>query len=191
MPLPAAAPRRHLHDRRISLQGYLRDDGLWDIEGHLTDTKAMPHRDHHGRELVPGEFIHDMWLRVTVDDERVIRAIAVAMDSTPFPTCLDVQASLDGLVGAKIGNGWRNVIRTKVARLSTCTHIAELLVPLASAVFQTLSLGKGRASYAEARARVAPDAKPFFIDGCHSWRSDGPNVAALYPQFALHRADPG
>jgi hypothetical protein len=26
--------------------------------------------------------------------------------------------------------------------------------------------------------------RPFFIGGCHSWRTDGPVVAAMFPQFA-------
>ena len=26
--------------------------------------------------------------------------------------------------------------------------------------------------------------RPFFIGGCHSWRTDGPIVAAMFPQFA-------
>ena len=25
---------------------------------------------------------------------------------------------------------------------------------------------------------------PFFINGCHSWRTDGPIVAKIFPQFS-------
>jgi hypothetical protein len=32
MSLPAPAPRRHLHTRVISCEGYEREDGLFDIE---------------------------------------------------------------------------------------------------------------------------------------------------------------
>jgi hypothetical protein len=32
--------RTPLHTREISFNGYARDDGLWDIEGHLKDTKS-------------------------------------------------------------------------------------------------------------------------------------------------------
>jgi hypothetical protein len=35
---PAARKLEHLRD--ISLRGYLREDGLVDIEAHLTDTKT-------------------------------------------------------------------------------------------------------------------------------------------------------
>jgi hypothetical protein len=30
--------------------------------------------------------------------------------------------------------------------------------------------------------------RPFFIGGCHSWRTDGPVVAAMFPQFATKPA---
>ena len=40
MPLPEASKREHLHTRAITYQGFERDDGLWDIEAHMTDTKT-------------------------------------------------------------------------------------------------------------------------------------------------------
>ena len=40
MPLTEPAARELLHTRVIDMRGYIRDDGLWDIEGHLTDNKS-------------------------------------------------------------------------------------------------------------------------------------------------------
>ena len=40
MPLSPPAPREPIHTRAIDLRGYRREDGLWDIEGHLTDVKC-------------------------------------------------------------------------------------------------------------------------------------------------------
>ena len=40
MPLPIQDVERELtHTRRVRFEGYRRADGLWDIEGHLTDVK--------------------------------------------------------------------------------------------------------------------------------------------------------
>ena len=36
MPLSPPVGRQHLHTRRITCQGFYRDDGLWDIEGRIT-----------------------------------------------------------------------------------------------------------------------------------------------------------
>lgn len=35
----ATAPRRLAHTRQIVCSGYVRDDGLYDIEARMTDTK--------------------------------------------------------------------------------------------------------------------------------------------------------
>ena len=40
MPLPAPAPRKHLHTRTIKCEGYEREDGLYDIEAQIVDQKA-------------------------------------------------------------------------------------------------------------------------------------------------------
>ena len=39
-PLSGPVERKHLHTRRYEFQGFQRADGLWDIEGHMTDTKT-------------------------------------------------------------------------------------------------------------------------------------------------------
>ena len=33
-------PREHWHTRRVECFGYRRGDGMWDIEGHIVDTKT-------------------------------------------------------------------------------------------------------------------------------------------------------
>ena len=41
MPLPITEVERELrHTRRVRFEGYKRADGLWDIEGHLSDVKS-------------------------------------------------------------------------------------------------------------------------------------------------------
>src|SRR5919109_5191059 len=68
MPLSNAVPRKLIHTRAIECKGYEREDGLWDIEAHLTDVKSVVHsRREGGRARQPGEPVHDMWLRVTID----------------------------------------------------------------------------------------------------------------------------
>ena len=41
MPLPAAAPRSDIHHRVIDMRAYRREDGLYDVEAHLVDTKPF------------------------------------------------------------------------------------------------------------------------------------------------------
>ena len=84
MPLSNPVPRKHVHTRRIECNGYEREDGLWDIEAHLVDTKSQTHaRRAGGRERQPGEPVHDMWLRVTIDLDMKIHDVEARTDEGP------------------------------------------------------------------------------------------------------------
>ncbi|MFQ5955759.1 MAG: DUF2889 domain-containing protein, partial [Kiloniellales bacterium] len=72
MPLSPAAAREPMHTRQIECRGYRRQDGLWDIEGHLTDEKSYAFHNQWRGEIASGEPVHDMWLRLTVDDDLLI-----------------------------------------------------------------------------------------------------------------------
>ena len=58
MPLEKPQPRKHIHTRDIQCRGYHRDDGLWDIEGTIMDTKTYSF-DNIDRDGIPaGEPLH-------------------------------------------------------------------------------------------------------------------------------------
>jgi Protein of unknown function (DUF2889) len=176
--------RRLMHRRSIECTGYLRNDGLWEVEARLVDTKPFAQRDHFRGKLQPGDPVHDIGVRLAVDDALTIREAETTMRATPFPTCVDVEPILQRLVGERIGPGWRDLVRRKIGRLETCTHLSELLGPAVTTLYQTMSYGKtpdGRSSLEDQRGAREP---PFFLGGCHSWRTDGPVVAELFPQFA-------
>ena len=69
MPLSPNVDRDPIHTRAIECKSYRRSDGLWDIEGHLTDVKAYPFLNDFRGEVKAGEPLHDMWIRLTVDRE--------------------------------------------------------------------------------------------------------------------------
>ena len=177
--------RRRMHKRTIECDGYLRDDGLWEVEARLIDTKPFAQSDRYRGEMKPGEPVHDIALRLAVDNRMTIVEAATIMRSTPFPTCVEVESILQRLIGERVGKGWRELVRRKIGRLKTCTHLSELLGPAVTTLFQTMSYGRrpdGRASLDHQRSTASEP--PFFIGGCHSWRTDGPVVAEMFPQFA-------
>lgn len=195
MPTPAKTSqenaRRLVHRRAVECDGYLREDGLWEVEARLVDTKPFAQRDRFRGELPSGTPVHDIRLRLAVDDGLVVREADTNMVATPYPTCIEVNGILQRLVGERIGKGWREAVRRKIGRLETCTHLAELLGPAVTTLFQAMSYGKrpeGADSLDSHRATTEP---PFFVNGCHSWRTDGPIVAMLFPQFAAKPRDTG
>ena len=79
--LAAPVPRTHVHTRDVQYRGYRREDGLWDIEAELTDTKTYE-QEKPGRGVMPaGEAVHGMVIRLTVDDAMKITDVAVAASS--------------------------------------------------------------------------------------------------------------
>lgn len=176
--------RRPMHRRAIDCDGYLRDDGLWEVEARLVDTKPFLQRDQFRGDLPPGTPVHDIRLRLAVDDSLTIREAESDMAATPFPTCIEVNGILQRLVGEQIGRGWRETVRRKIGKLETCTHLAELLGPAVTTLFQTMSYGKRPDGADSMDGHLDSAEPPFFINGCHSWRTDGPIVAKVFPQFA-------
>ena len=73
MSLSRSVARRHIHTRSIECHGYLRDDGLWDIEGSLIDRKSYSFDNIDRGGVAAGEPIHSMVVRLTVDEDLVVR----------------------------------------------------------------------------------------------------------------------
>lgn len=179
MSLPPPAPRRHLHTRTIECRGYQREDALFDIEARIVDTKTYAVEEAYRGLREAGAHVHDMEVRVTVDHDMTVRAIDVATSHAPYPPCAEVAPNYKRLVGAKIGAGWRRAIAEAVGGTRGCTHITELLAPVATVAFQTIG------SWPKPGENPVADtaSKPYFIDGCHSWAADGEVVRRLFPVF--------
>ena len=114
MPFPEASPRKHVHTRAIDYRGYEREDGLWDIEAHMTDTKTYEFSNKWRGTVPVGEPMHEMLLRVTIDDSFVIQDIFAATEHSPFQMCPAIAPNYKKLIGIKMGPGWRKAIRMKV-----------------------------------------------------------------------------
>ena len=80
------------------------------------------------------------------------------------------------------------MVRRKIGRLEGCTHLSELLGPAVTTLFQTMSHGNAPEGRSSLETQQSSGKRPFFIGGCHSWRTDGPIVADKFPQFATKPA---
>ncbi len=178
MPLSAPTARKKIHRRLIQCHGYQRDDGLWDIEGHLTDTKTYQFQNRDRGEIAPGEPIHEMWLRLTVDDELLIHEAEAATDWGPFTICPAITEQFKSLEGLRIGRGWRRQVRERVGGVNGCTHLVELVGSVATTAFQTIYPIKSRRENNQDNHK-----KPHFIDSCHALASNSEVVKTHWPKF--------
>jgi hypothetical protein len=189
MPLSSPVPREHIHTRHVVCRGYRRTDGLWDIEGHLTDVKTYGF-DSQYRGVVPaGEPVHDMWLRLTVDDDLVVQAVEAVTDRSPFAICGDVTPNFQRLTGLAIRAGFLSEVRARLGGVAGCTHLVELLGPLATTAFQTIFPYRERLRRAAGKAELAapPGVRPRLLDSCYSFASDSAVVQRLWPEFYTGR----
>jgi hypothetical protein len=195
VPLPAASPRTHLHTRQVRFDGYHREDGLWDIEATLTDVKSYVWPSPEKGRLPAGTPVHDMVIRVTLDDAMTIRAIATAMPGTPYAVCDQAQDPMQKMVGQTMGPGWRLTIDKAIGGVKGCTHLRELLFNMATAAYQTIPAYRAHMRR-EAGLPQHDDAgkPPFHLGQCMTWDFNGPTVQRQFPQFAgwqpLKRATP-
>ncbi len=181
--LPPAAPRKPLHTRTLRFDGYHREDGLWDIEARLTDTKAYMWNSLEHGDMPPGTPLHDMLLRVTLDDDLKIVAIDTAMPGAPHAVCQLTQLPMQKMVGETIGPGWRMKIDKALGGVQGCTHFRELLFNLATAALQAIPPYRARVRRATGVVETG-DQPPFFLGQCMTWDFDGPTVREHFPQFA-------
>ena len=177
MPLPPPAERAPLHHRAIDLRGYRRADGLFDIEARLTDTKGYAVDNRWRGRLVPGTAIHDMWLRLTVDDGLTVVAVTAVTDAAPFPVCDAITPAFRRLEGVTIGPGWRREVAKRLGGVKGCTHLVELLAPLATVAMQTILPVR------DGGRTPDPERPPGHLDTCHALRRDGPVVREHHPRW--------
>ncbi len=181
MGLPAAVKRENKHRRSIECEGYLREDGLWDIEARVVDTRSYDcvyDEFHRGGMIRAGEPVHDMWLRLTIDLDFLIHDVQAASVHTPFDICPRAADSMRDLVGLRIGSGWMKQARERIGSNRSCTHLMDLLGPLAATAYQTLHAAL------EERAAGRPEReKPPILDTCLALSSSGEVVRNLWPEF--------
>ena len=173
MPLEPTVAREPLHKRAIEIQGYKREDGLYDIEGHLVDTKPYDFKLAAGLRKA-GDPVHGMWLRITVDRNLHIVDAAAAMDAMPYVDyCDEIVPAYKLLIGLAIRPGYQQRLKELLGGVRGCTHITELAGSLATAAFQTMA----------GQRLQDPDKKPFQLDRCHALAVTSPAVARYYPKW--------
>lgn len=177
MPLTPSINRQPLHHRAISARGYKRDDGLFEVEAHLQDTKSFDFKLVSGvREA--NTAIHEMWLRLTYDTTLTIIDAEAATDAAPYVgnyagTCEKVTPKYKQLIGMSMRPGFSERVRNALGGVEGCTHLTDLISIAATTAFQNLA------------GQLPSDAtrQPYPLNRCHALALNGAVVAKFYPQW--------
>jgi Protein of unknown function (DUF2889) len=177
MPLPESPINRtRQHTRRVSYEGYLRDDGQWDLDMHLVDVKDQDYQLVSGlREA--GVPVHDFWLRMTLTSLGEITEVQGDSVEMPYPgQCDRILPDYSKLVGLNLRHNFRLHLMERLGSVRGCSHLTELLAWAPTAAIQ--SMVSNRADYDPEAVK-----KPFQLDRCHALASHSDTVATFYPKW--------
>ena len=135
--LSQPARREEVHNRRISCDGFVREDGQYDIEAELTDNKTYSFPSDFRGEVTPDQFVHHMKVRVTIDRSMTVTAAEAITISGPYVICPTANDVFQNLVGLRIGPGWRRRVTEAIGGRHGCTHSTELMGTSGTIAYQT------------------------------------------------------
>ena len=177
MPLSKPKKRDHIHTRDIKCFGYKRLDGLWDIEGYIIDTKTYSFDNYDRGGVSSGEPVHHMQIRITLDDNLVIKSAEAATIASPYRICPKVSKNFKNLKGSKIGPGWRRQVQDLLGGVKGCTHLRDLLTgPIAVTAYQTIIPRKRDNEY-----RPKTNETPVLLNTCVAFAENGAVVKERWP----------
>ena len=178
MPLSQSSSRQEIHHRQVNLKAYHRDDGMFDIEAHLVDTKPFPFERLLSEHPAPaGSHLHDLWLRMVVDGNYIVQSVEAASDSTPYAVCKEAGAGLSVLVGERVGRGWSKLVKDKLRGAAGCTHLNEMLLPMATAAIQGI-----RGIRREELFSNDETGKPHKLNSCYAYATHREVVRVTWPE---------
>ncbi len=182
MPLSPPVPRRALrHTRAIQVQSFVRDDGLWDIDAHITDIKTYDVTLASGLRPA-GMPLHDLSLRLTIDLELNIVDAEASSDAVPYAGyCDTIGPAYRQLIGLNLLKGFRHALKDRLHGVLGCTHLTELAQILPTAALQAYANDVLKTR--DGNGHDLLQHKPFQLDKCHALRTDGPGVVKYYPRW--------
>lgn len=172
---PPVAGRRRLHTRRIEIEGFMREDGLLELDACLRDVKDADYEIATGVRKA-GDPVHDLYLRVTLDRSFTIVDAHAHSEWVPYPGhCDTIGPAYRQLIGLNLVRGFRRTVGEMFADVRGCTHLSELLLSLPTAAIQTMAT-----LY---RENEDTGSKPFQLDRCHALETSSEAVRLHYPRW--------
>lgn len=182
--------RRLVHERKIDLKAYRRDDQLWDIEAVLIDYKA---KDLQLAAVYrqAGDPIHHMRLTITINEQMdVVDAFSQSLQVPYEGTCEVINPQYAKLIGLNLLNGFREGVKERLGGIMGCTHISELTKLLPTVAAQAF-VGEIFQVQTNLKEMEVHQELPFHFNGCHALRTDGQVVKTYHPVWYGHPLQAG
>jgi len=173
------AELKELHHRNIDFRGYMRSDGYFQVRARLADERPVgslqPESSPSTNET---EKIHALGVDIIFDAQMIVRAVRTWSATYPYKECPSGGNALQAIIGLRIGAGWSSEVRKRLPGAGVCTHLKEILIPMASAAYQTMTFQRLRQPDV-----LNESGRPIKIDSCYAYRASGELVQKRWPQF--------
>ena len=165
--------RKKIHNRNVHCEGFLREDGLWDIEVFLIDSKTYSFNNMHREYISAGEPLHDMALRLTLDDKRQIIDIEAEINASPYNICPQAVKNCQKLKGEYVVTGFNRKVIKALGGEKGCRHITDLLAYAGTIAYQTLWKEKTGGESESITLEEAKSIEKKFANSCFAFKKDG------------------
>lgn len=166
---------KKLHTRNIEVATYVYDEKRIMVEGFLKDDRFQETHAITG-EIFPSGVMHHMAIRLLVNcSNLLIEDLDVDLMSVPQVMCRETIDCLAPIKGMTITRGFTSKVKKMAGGSKGCTHLVELLLAMAPAVFQgfgAYQLQKPSASDSDQTKMILQ----FLVNTCRPWREEGPFV---------------
>jgi len=167
-----------LHTRNIEVTTYEYDEQKIIVEGSLKDDRFQDSYLITGEKLPRGA-VHHMSIRLLINcSNLLIEDIDVELTAVPRKICRNTINSLVPVKGLHITKGFTAKVKKLAGGSAGCTHLVELILAMAPAVFQGFAAHQSRqpSSFEPDQARKFVQS---LVNTCSAWRDDMPHVARL------------
>ena len=170
-----------LHNRNISLKGYIRHDNLFEIEAELMDTKNYDFQNHDRGTIKKNEPIHQMKIKLVLDKNLLVLDAEAKTLNSPYSICKNANSNFRKIIGLQIKSGWKREVTKLIGGTNGCTHITELLSSVATAAFQTIYPYKSKQNN---KNKISQNQKkPLLLGTCHAFNTKSEVVKRLWPKW--------
>jgi hypothetical protein len=116
---------------------------------------------------------------LVVDADLCVHDASAKMPATPYGDCQGAAHTLAPLKGLRMGGGWNKRVRELLGGAASCTHIVELMGPMATTAFQGLA-----PQYLTTINRPESEAlRQAKVDSCYSYAGHREVVKRLWPHL--------
>src|SRR5690606_36266708 len=113
-----SSARKPIHTRSITMNAYLREDSLWELEAHLLDVKAYDFPTKARGLHRAGEPVHDMTITLLVTPEGLVTDVRATYQAAPYDAaCMAIEEAYRGLVGLHLLRQFRAGVRERFGRV--------------------------------------------------------------------------